>query len=461
MKGISQFLAATLIILITVGVSIIVANFIISTAQERSSTVANVTKQRLQCQFADLFIKNVTFDCNSNCFVGVPHRVNATIENIGTIAIELSNIITRMNTGEEYTIPGSRTGQSAATVETKNFNSILISSSPVMPIETMDTRRAYANDSNTVALWHFDEGSGQDVKDSARNNTGSLGSSTSAEANDPAWNTSANCKFSTCLSFNGTTFVTISYNNNSNITGDKLTLEAWVYRTTSAGNRIIISKINGTGGFVYYLRLFGTNAVEFAVNNGTLATTDSSSVTLSINMWHHVAGVYNGTEIKVFVDGSLSGTPTTLIGNISNTANPIYIGSNGTGSSANRNFTGSIDEVRISNISRSFNTTLSYTISHPNLKTVRIYNSTATLLRTNSTSGGSFSDNFLVDTPSEYRIEVEDTSGNKIDKWYPIKPDASLCTATSNLEKVIVVAQNCPQIFDAVTSGDVNFVNCV
>jgi len=456
MKGVSQFLEVTLIIVITVVVSLIVANFVMNTATQRTQTVENATRQKLNCQFGDMFIRNVTFDCNNNCFLGNPYLINASIENSGTIALDFDKISTRLTTGEEYTMYAVKDSISAASIETHNFNSILMSSNPVMPTETMHTHRAYSNDSNTVALWHFDEGSGNSAADSGRNNTGSIINRTSA---NEMWNTSANCKFNACLTFNGINqTVRVGYNNNSNITGDKLTLEAWVNtKTVSLGTTFltVISKMNSTGSEVYSLRIIDPGRIRFQINNGSVRTATTSDVIAS-NAWYHLAGVYNGSNMKIFING-VESTSSNVEGNIASTSNDIYIGSN---NSVGWFFNGSIDEPRISNFARSFNTTLNYTVNYQNLQTVALYNGTGAQIVSASASGSGYSNTVLVNTSDEYRVQVTDTSGNIIEKWYPVKPGANLCVARNKLEKVVLVAQNCPELFDALPGNLVNFVRC-
>ena len=477
MKGVSQFLEVTLIIVITVVVSLIVANFVMNTATQRTATVQNATRQKLQCQFGDMFIKNVTFDCNNNCFLGNPYLINATIENSGTMALDFERIQTRLTTGEEYTMYEVRDSTSAATIETHNFNSIFLSSSPVMPTETMHTHRAYSNDSNTVGLWHFDEGSGQSVADSGRNNSGTLGN-TSAVDNDPSWLTSSSCKFNSCLNFTGVNqTVIVPFSQFLNITTNKITLETWIYlkaSPTATDAMMIVGKTNSSSvgtdfttiqdSIIYALYITQGPRARFVINNGTKQILQDSNPQLvdigssGLNQWIHVAGTYNGSIMKLYINGALSNTKN-VEGNLTNqsTQQSTFIGA---ANSTIWFFNGSIDEVRISNFARSFNTTLNYTVNYPNLQTVALYNGTGTQIATSSASGNAYSNTIVVNTSDEYRVEATDTSGNKIEKWYPVKPGANLCVSRSKLEKVVVVAQNCPELFDAIPGNLVNFVRC-
>lgn len=96
---------------------------------------------------------------------------------------------------------------------------------------------------------------------------------------------------------------------------------------------------------------YGGNAVLQSV-----ATSQDTS-------WHHIAATYNGTTMKLYIDGTENNSSTVSL-TMLNTAQPLLVGSNFGNSETDISagyFTGQIDEVRVSNTARaSFNTT-SYT----------------------------------------------------------------------------------------------------
>ena len=105
----------------------------------------------------------------------------------------------------------------------------------------------FLQDSNTVVLYHFDEGSGQMAADSSGNSyTAQLGSAADADANDPAWLSCGTVLANSFLSFNATAIkdhVQLSWNAASNVN----TRYYEVQRSTDAVHFTTINKIAQTG----------------------------------------------------------------------------------------------------------------------------------------------------------------------------------------------------------------------
>ncbi len=124
------------------------------------------------------------------------------------------------------------------------------------------------------------------------------------------------------------------------------TIEAWVYLKGYDSNgsyRTIVA----SGGDNFALRMYGNYAgndiVELLSYNGGYANVTSQG--LSLNTWYHIAGVADGNQVKLYVNGALAGTPASK-------TNTVLMGSWNVGSAVGRYFNGLIDEVRISNTAR-------------------------------------------------------------------------------------------------------------
>jgi flagellin-like protein len=99
MKGISPLLSAVLLIAIVVSMSLIVGQWSSALSQQRSSQISNQTEQRLSCQFANLYVKNVTFFCNNNCLATIRHTINISVVNSGKRSVQIESFALRNTTG--------------------------------------------------------------------------------------------------------------------------------------------------------------------------------------------------------------------------------------------------------------------------------------------------------------------------------------------------------------------------
>ncbi|MFX0144343.1 MAG: DUF2341 domain-containing protein, partial [Candidatus Hodarchaeota archaeon] len=135
------------------------------------------------------------------------------------------------------------------------------------------------------------------------------------------------------------------------ITGDAITLEAWVYYAPSSYNMGILSKDGYNAGYRFLVSTGGNVIFQLTGNTYTLW----SSGTINLGSWHHVVARYNGSSMSVYMDGIKDITETSRSGGIDPTNDPVWIGhgDNVIGETWSYPFHGRIDEARISNIARS------------------------------------------------------------------------------------------------------------
>jgi hypothetical protein len=115
----------------------------------------------------------------------------------------------------------------------------------------------------------------------------------------------------------GTQYLLISDANQHNldITG-KLTMAVWVKLSTLNAIQIVMSKWSDTGSQYQYLIYVGSdNKVVCQIYSGSNTYTATSAATLDTN-WHHICVIYNQTDIRIYIDNSQSGTPTSYTGSI-------------------------------------------------------------------------------------------------------------------------------------------------
>jgi hypothetical protein len=122
------------------------------------------------------------------------------------------------------------------------------------------------------------------------------------------------------------------------------TVEAWALGSDFAGRRALVAKTENSE-----FSLFCSDGqASFSVRLGAAyATAKSAAPVLQTDRWHHLAGVFDGSEVRCYVDGALVGKAPALGARTTN-ALPLYVGAdpNGRGEPVSF-FAGRIDEVRI------------------------------------------------------------------------------------------------------------------
>ena len=139
------------------------------------------------------------------------------------------------------------------------------------------------------------------------------------------------------------------------ITG-KLTLSAW-FKTSSTDTQMIIGKDNVTTNRSYLLYYSSGNGLRFLIfkGGGGYELVDAVS-TVTDGQWHHVMGVNDGTDLKIYVDGVLEGTNAGGGGSINNGSSNFYIGKReGTQGQYLSFFNGGVDSVAVWNTDQSAN----------------------------------------------------------------------------------------------------------
>lgn len=158
--------------------------------------------------------------------------------------------------------------------------------------------------------------------------------------------TSISTSANNSLSLNGSSaYAEIPNSASLNITG-ALTLEAWVKTSSTTGYQQIVSRYGyGASNGGYELLLYNGKVRLDIFHNGTSYSWLAGNTVISANEWHHVAGVFDGTQYRVYLDGVLDGQSSSTFAPYSGTGS-VVIGR--AGGDAVQYFSGLIDEVRIS-----------------------------------------------------------------------------------------------------------------
>ncbi|MCA8962257.1 MAG: LamG domain-containing protein, partial [Planctomycetes bacterium] len=128
-----------------------------------------------------------------------------------------------------------------------------------------------------------------------------------------------------------------------------LTLECWVNAPSYSGRRPIVAKSETSE---YYL-FASEGKPSFGVHvGGQYVTAEPTDLTLTPNQWIHLAGVFDGREVRLYVDGKLVASKLGA-GDRTKNALPLYVGAdpNRRGEPVDT-LLGRIDEVRLSDTAR-------------------------------------------------------------------------------------------------------------
>jgi hypothetical protein len=194
--------------------------------------------------------------------------------------------------------------------------------------------------SGLLAHWPLNEGSGGTANNAAGGSSATLqGGATWTQGRDGA-----------AVSLDGSTsYLSVP---SVPVSGSSLTIATWVKNTSlPAGiDQRIVSKSTGTAeqAHDWMLSLTGTTGgqrLRFRLKTGTTTSTlIASSGVISQNTWYHAAATYDGTRMRLYLDGVEIGS-VAKAGAISSTAAaPINIGRSPDGSNY---LHGAVDDLRV------------------------------------------------------------------------------------------------------------------
>jgi hypothetical protein len=292
--------------------------------------------------------------------VGAKIYVNGSLDTsnaqTGTLFAATGVPMVTMHAANTY---GDGSGYSAGTVDEVGFWSRALSASEIAALynsgvgthypfasQTVIGHSNLGNSNGLVGYWTMDGSktnwsTGQETDASGNGNTGQLiamSTSTSPTIG----------KVGQALKFNGSNQeIDMGTPSALNITGNAITVSAWVYPTVSdSNNRGVAGDVNNavTQGYILYDH---AGQPTLAIGNGSTHFESATSLA-AINTWQMWTGVYDGSNLYIYVNGQSAGTPVATTGNISSSAADFQIAKNGYTGDVPW-FLGSIDDVRVYN----------------------------------------------------------------------------------------------------------------
>lgn len=211
----------------------------------------------------------------------------------------------------------------------KKLSTLVVSGELALFLATAENVKAQ---SQKVAYWNFDEGSGTIVNDSTGNgNNGTL-------EGGVFWTT--NSISGSALRFDGTGRISIPKTSSIELT-EKVSIEAWVKRENNQDG-IILSR---NGPFFLGIRNNHIRGGVYTTPNAWAEIEGTNN--LVIGQWYKLSMQYDGSSVKGFVNEVQDGT-TPQNGLIpGSTFQPPYIGFGDGGHGSQPYFNGIIDEVKV------------------------------------------------------------------------------------------------------------------
>ncbi len=194
-------------------------------------------------------------------------------------------------------------------------------------LDTPCGKAQVADGADLSGLWHLD---------STTNGTTTLDSSLQLNHGTVSGALLTNSgRFGACMAFDGTSDRMIEVADDETLETLTFTVEAWV-NPSDVFSRVIVDKRDG-GTPGYTLGLDAGGLPYFQVN-GTMV---AAAVPLRMREWAHIAGVYDGNWVRLYVDGVMQARAALGGADVANTGSfRIGLAYNGSG-----DFAGRIDEV--------------------------------------------------------------------------------------------------------------------
>jgi large repetitive protein len=236
------------------------------------------------------------------------------------------------------TVPGTTYSDTGLTTNTSYTYQVKATDAAgnFSPYSNQATATTLTTIAGLVAAYSFDEGTGTTANDlSGNGNTGTVVNAT--------WTSAA--KYGNALVFNGTNSMVTIPNSASLQLTSAMTLEAWVNPAVVANRWTDVIYKNADN---YYLE--GTsNQAEVPGGGNTVGSTDNTilgTTPLAPNAWTHLALTYDGTTLRLYVNGVQISSLATSGGPMVTSTNPLQIGGD---AFQTQYFQGTIDEVRVYN----------------------------------------------------------------------------------------------------------------
>jgi len=192
-----------------------------------------------------------------------------------------------------------------------------------------------------IGYWRFNEGTGILTFDrSGKNNHGAF-------VNGPTW---VDGRYGKAIRLDGLDDYVLIGSSDSIEFSKSITVSSWVKVNSATGDHQVIVSHWKPPEWIGFVLEFAPDGVtsQFAVEITTGTRVYAySAIPVTVGSWVHLTGVFDGTSVKIYVNGTLAGE-STLNGSVDLKGEPILVGANLSPGDWNW-FNGIIDEVKVYN----------------------------------------------------------------------------------------------------------------
>lgn len=195
--------------------------------------------------------------------------------------------------------------------------------------------RAMWGSAGLISYWGMNEGADVRLYDPVSGNNATA-------VNAPIWESTANCRAGRCLSFNGSTqFADIGSSPSFNT--ERITVAAWVHSATTTADLAAISRFVGADGDWLLDHGSVASTYRFLVRIGGVNHLVQSSAGFSVGDWNHLVGTYDGSHLRLYVNG-VERASAPIAGRLVANTTAVRIGNRAANT---HHWNGRIDEVRV------------------------------------------------------------------------------------------------------------------
>lgn len=243
--------------------------------------------------------------------------------------------------------------------EFKTISSIPIDEWKELSGIPVSTTTNFLDDASIQGAWYMN-GNGTNETDRSGNNItlnqygGTIPTSTTVPSGYSGTSRDFEADDTECL------YVTDANAAGLDITGNAITITAWVQVEAIVAHwrGVVYKSADAGGNNQYYMGIYGTGTGNqfkawFGISTTGAGFTGSDgaqvegTTTLNSGQMIHLAGVYNGTDLRFYINGSLACTPVAQTGNIYNGSADFIIGAAQEHTLGSGSFDGPIDGVEV------------------------------------------------------------------------------------------------------------------